>query len=378
MSRHGIRCAAAVAACWTAVLASASAGVVITASGRHDGTLAIAPDALRAGTTSLPWDDVLLAVNDPQPEKPVASERVHFTGGGALAAEARLAGERLTLVSPLLGTIKVDLANVSAIDFSAAAPPEGAGDEGVLERRSAGPLPCSLVWIRGDRVGIRSVVGAAALEKRDLVRYVFPAAAAAEAGGGGDEVTLVDGSVVRGEAKAEQGGLLVRTTALGDVKVPHDSWQSLWRGGSSRSSLLALLEPREVRRFPLVRRLADGPAAVRARPGSTQGFVQRVVVRPRSIVVYDVPGEAGQTVLFNAGMMPMEGSRGGARVRISVDDRVVVDRAVEPGEAAERVPVSFEAPAGGTLAIEVDFADVVRLPCGVTLDDAMFLQKRAP
>lgn len=379
MSPFRGRIGAVAAAGWLAAAAVASAGVAITTAGRHDGPLALAPGALRAGDRALPWDDVLLAVNDRQAEKPVAPERVHFRDGGSLCAEARLAGGRLVLVSPLLGTVEVDPARVAAIDFSAAAAEAGPGrGAGVMERRSAGPLPCDLVWIKGDRVGIRSVVGAAALEKRDLVRYLFPQSdeEAAAAAPGADEVTLVDGSVVRGGVKVEDGGLVVQTAALGEVKVPHAAWQSLWRGGSSKCSLLALMEPRDVRRFPLVRRLADGPAAVRARPGAAEGFVQRVVLRPRSIVTYDVPGEAGETFLFNAGLGLLDGSRGAARVKVTVGDKVILDRTLAPAAAAE--PVSLEAPAGGTLAIEVDFADQVRLPCGVAFDDAMLLRKQAP
>lgn len=379
MSPLGRWTGAVLAAGWLAATLSVQAGVAITTSGRHDGQLALAAGALRAGDRALPWDEVLLAVNDIQAETPVAPERVHFRDGGSLSATARLAGGKLVLESPLLGAIEVDPARVSAIDFSAAAESAPGRAEGVMERRSAGPLPCELIWIRGDRVGIRSVVGAAALEKRDLVRYLFPAPdedAAPAPAAGGDEVTLVDGSVLRGGVRVEEGGLVVQTTALGEVKVPHAAWQSLWRGGSTNCALLALLEPREVRRFPLVRRLADGPAAVRARPGAAEGFVQRVVFRPRSIVVYDVPGQAGETYLFNAGLALLDGSRGGARVTITVGDKVLLDRTLAPAAPAE--PVSLEAPAGGTLAIEVDFAEQVRLPCGVAFDDAMLLRKQAP
>lgn len=356
------------------------AGVAITVGGRHDGPLAFAPNALRAGDKTLPWDDVLLAVNDRQAEKPVAPERIHLVDGGVVCAEARLAGGKLTLASPLLGSLVVDVAQVTAIDFSAAAKGEAGRGEGVMERRSAGPLPCTIVWIKGDRVGVKSVVGAAALEKRDLVRYVFPKSEGeigAEAAPGRDEVTLVDGSVLRGQARVEPDGLVVKSGTLGEIKVPNDAWQSLWRGGSSQCSLLALMQPRDVRRFPLVRRLADGPSAVRARPGAAEGFVQRVVLRPHSIVTYDVPGEAGQTFVLNAGLGLLDGSRGGARVTITVGDRVVLDAKLDPA-ATTSVPVSVEATAGGTLVIEVDFAEQVRLPCGVALDDAMLLRKATP
>jgi len=377
MSRPSRLAVAVLAVSW-AVVASARAGVAITTGGRHDGPMALAPGALRAGDKTLPWDDVLLAVNDRQAEKPVAPERVHLFDGGAVCAEAKLVGGKLTLQSPLLGSLEVDVAKVAAIDFSTAAAAEAPGrGEGVMERRSAGPLPCVLVWIKGERVGVKSVVGAAALEKRDLVRYVFPKPEdeAVGAAAGGDEVTLVDGSVLRGAARVEPDGLVVATATLGEIKVPQDAWQSLWRGGSSKCALLALMEPREIRRFPLVRRLSDGPSAVRARPGASEGFVQRVVLRPRSIVVYDVPGEAGQTFLFNAGLGLLDGSRGGARVTVTVGDRVALEQTLDPAAPAA-VPVSVEAAAGSTLSIEVDFAEQVRLPCGVALDDAMLLRKQ--
>ncbi len=322
----------------------------------------------------MPWADVLLAVNDPQPEPPTSPDTLHLVSGEILVGTVDLAAGRLTLLSPLLGSRRLELSQVRAIDFATDLPFTGHEQDATLYRRRAGDVPCRLLWIRAGRVAIQSTVGASVLEKKDLRRYVVQAEMESPAGIEG-EVLFADGSVLRGSIEPMERGLLVRNRLLGEQLVPHASWHSLRRSSASRACFsLAAMQPAAVRTFPLIRRLADPPQSARAQPGGPGGFMQRITVWPHSIVSYRLPGQTGQTYLFAAGLGLAERSQGAVHVRISINDRVALEQSLDPN-GARSLPVSLEVAGGSLLKIEVDFGEMVRFPCSVTMDDPLFVQK---
>jgi len=357
-----------------ATASSARGGVVLTAAGRQEGTLSATPGALRVGGRSIAWNDVLLAVNDPQAESPTSPETVHLVSGEILVGTVKLLAGRMTLSSPLLGHWPLELSQVRAIDFTPELPFTGRERDATLYRRRAGDVPCRLIWIRGERVAIQSAVGASALEKKDLRRYVVQAALEAPAGAE-SEITLADGSLLRGGIQPVESGFLVKSRLLGEQMVRHASWHSV-RRSSAASPCFSLdqLQPAQLRTFPLIRRPADPPRSVRAQPGLAGSFMQRIYVWPRSMVAYRVPGGEEQKYLFAAGLGLADHSRGAARVRILVDDRVAFERLLDPG-LGKSIPVSFEAGGGSMLKFEVDFGESVRFPCSVTVDDALLVRK---
>ena len=95
-----------------------------------------------------------------------------------------------------------------------------------------------------------------------------------------------------------------------------------------------------------------------------------------------MPGElpqdgGGDGLLIGGGLARvrlLDGSRGSARVKLSVGTKAVFDQVLTP-EGKAPVAVSFEVPVGSGLKLEVDFGKRVRFPCGITLDNALLVKK---
>ena len=354
--------------------AAALAGLVLAAQGRHEGSLSIQPGAIQAGNTSIKWADVLLALNENHGAAPASPNAVHLKNGEVWAGTiAKLQAGRITLQSPSLGLREIDVTQVCAIDFAPAPALTGKERAGMLYRIKASPVLGKLLWVQAERVAIDSALGAIALERKDLQRYVFEAAPGAAAASTDDEITLADGSVLRGRVEPTQAGLALKHPVLGDLVIRPDAWQSI-RRHSAAAVCLADLPPASVETFPLIRRPADPPRVEHPQPGGPAGFVARINIWPRSVITYRLPGEPGAKVLVTAGVGLTDGSRGSARVSFRLGEKVVFDQVLAPG-AEKPVPVSFEAPAASDLKLEVDFDKNVRFPCTVALDDALLVRK---
>ncbi|MCE9545962.1 MAG: hypothetical protein K8T25_10645 [Planctomycetia bacterium] len=362
--------------------APATAGVVLSTSGRQQGEVSVAPGALRVGTATIPWADVLLAVNQSPSAAAPAPNMLRLKNGEAWAGTVTLVGGRLTFDSPLLGQRTVDLAKVRAIDFAPGLPWTGTEKGGVLYRNVARDVPGTLVWMRDDRVGINTVVGAVALKRSELKRYVFagPANATNDAD---DELTLSDGSVLRGRIEAGEKGLTLKHATLGERLIPPQAWWTIRRGAdASRSISLTELKPQSVKTYPLIRRPASPPRAERATLGGPADFATRLRIWPRTVVVYRLPGPPTQKYLLTAVLRLDEVSRGEARVRVqsgdsvngkSANSKTLLDKILTPEQPP--LPLSIEAAGGSELTIEVDFGDAVRFPCNVVMDDGLLLRK---
>jgi hypothetical protein len=352
-------------------LASASfGGLVVTKTGRQEGALAAQPGVLRVGDAAVNLPDVLLAFND-RPATRSAMPVTLYARSGEIwrVTLEKLADGQLSVVSDA-GPRTVAAALLQAIDFTNALPTFAGGEGGVLYRAKGKPTPCSLLWIDESRAGIDTPLGAIAVSRPELQRYIFsdppegsPPAAAADA----DELGLADGSIFRGQLEADGEGLVLKHAVFGSLRARPDTWQWIRRRPAGLA-YLAEVQPASVETFPLIRQQAPTP---RIEPsGSGQHCVGRISLWPKTIVRYQLPGG---NLAFRGALSLAPGSRGAAQVRFVADSRTVFEQTLAP-DAPAPVLVAFESP-GGAFSMEVDFSKEVRFPCRVVLDDAYVAPK---
>ena len=352
---------------------AAQAGLVVTQTSRQEGAVVTQPDALQSGNASVKWADVLLAFNDPGPDRPSTNETILFRNGEVWKGKIdKMANDSLQVtVSSGQRTVAAD--SLQAIDFMPNLPPVEGSERGVMYRMKGKPAPGALLWIDGQRVGLDSPLGAIALDRKDLKRYVFVDAAESKTApaAGGDEIGLSDGSVLRGEVTPDNEGFLIKHAVLGVLRARPAAWQWV-RRHPAPVTYLAEMPPTAVETFPLIRQNAPAPRVVPR--CDAVPYAGRIEIWPKTTLRYALPGQAGGTVAFRGAVGLVPGSKGAARVRMSADGRSVFEQTLSP-IAPSPVVISFEGAAGGALTLEVDFDKEVRLPCIVALDDAYVAMK---
>lgn len=362
---------------------AAQAGTIVTSAGRLQGAIALSDNTVRAGEASVNWADVQLAFNDAAASYVPATnallgrivatnEALHFRNGEVWIGEVtRLQGGRFVMETTWFGSHTGDVAAVRAVDFKPGLPPLDEAADKILYRVSGRPTPGELMWIDGDRAALDTSLGVAALGRSKLQRYVFAQEPAPEAGAGGDEIALVDGSVLRGKIEPVNGGLRLTHPGLGEMQVSPGQWQWVRRHPAAVTYVLDG-PPESVETFPLIRQPAPPPVV--SGPYKGAPFVRRVQISPKSLVTYRLPGKPGGPVFFCATLGLQDGARGAAHVKVRAGERVAFDQTLDPA-ATEPVRVAFDADGGSALELDVDFGEAVRLPCTVAVDDAYVIVK---
>jgi len=355
-------------------LPSASpAGVVLTIAGRQEGAISVQPGSVRVGNSSVKWADVMLAVNDKKAGGAPAPNALHFKNGEVWAGKiTKLSDNRITIESASLGKRMVETALLRSADFAPGLGLVEGEKAGVLYRRKGGPIPGTLIWIKDARVAIDTTLGAVAINRDGLSRYVFDGKAAETMSTAADEVHLADGSILRAAVKPGQGVLVIKHATLGEQRLGPDAWRSV-RRYSGPALYLADVRLVSAKTFPLIRRPANKPLTEHYQSGAG-GLASRIFIWPKSIIGYKLPGRPGNKFLFTARIGLFDGSRGAARVKIGVTGKAVFDQVLVP-EGKSAVSVSFTVPGGSDLKLEVDFDGSVRFPCGVTVDNALLVKK---
>lgn len=357
-----------------ALPAMARAGVVVTTTGRLDGPVALAGGNLTAGGKAVVWADVLVAVAEASDARN-ANEALYLDSGEVWGGQVvKMAAGRITIASPLLGTREVDQAVVRSIDFVADLAAPEAQDSGVLFRLKGSPVRGALIALEPQKISVETALGAVPLDRSTVKRYIF-AGSLRKTVPTDDEVTLTDGSILIGKLSPTAAGLTLKHPLLGDLAIAANQWRSL-RRRTEKVTYLTEQPPAKTETFPLIRRPANPPVVERARSQAAgsppPSYACRMQVWPRTIISYALPGEGGGKISFRVGLL--EGSRGSLTLRAKVGEKVAFETVLDPKDT-KPVAVAFEAGAGDTLSLEVDFDKSIRFPCNVTVDDPLVLRK---
>ncbi|MBM4041263.1 MAG: hypothetical protein FJ290_22400 [Planctomycetes bacterium] len=369
-------------ALWLAA-AAARADVVQAPGGRIEGKVAFAADGLQVGGKPVAWGDVLFVIRDPETRSIRAPEALRMASGEVWYAHvASLAAGKLKARLPLLGARELDAAAVRAVDFLPDLPPPEPGDRpGTLYREKGEPVPGVLMWIDEQRLAIDSPLGVLTLAREGLARYLFkrdvaqapsPVKAPPGAAEPHDEVSLLDGSTLRGPAKPTKDGVELDHAVLGKVAVPGRMVRSVLRRPPT-VAWLGEMKPAAVNAVPLIAR-AVPPEALeyptlggsRVWPGELVA-IRGVRIEPKCTVTYRLPALPGQRVAFAAAVGAVEGMRGSVKLRLLAAGKTLAERDIAAG--SKREPVTVEVPPNADLAIEVDFGPDQRFPCGIILGD---------
>jgi len=357
-------------------LAALPAGgdVVQTTQARLEGPVRFAKDSVQVGGTAVPWDQVLTVLRDPGERSIRLPQALRLTNGELWLMRLQgFAAGKFKGRFMIFGEKTLDAALVQAVDFLPdLAPPAPELKPGALYREKGEPIPGALLWIDEDRLAIDSPLGVLTLQREGTTRYLLKESPKRGAPAAGDEITLADGSLFRGTAKAVKDGVELEHSVLGTLTVAPQALRSVLRRPAT-AAYLADLAPHAVEGVPLVAHPA-APETVayperekgRAWPGELC-CLRGIRIEPKTRVRYRLPATGGRKLVFRTTLSPFDDSRGDVRVRIVAGGKPLLERDLAPGAKAEAA--SLDVPMGAELAVDVDFGPRIRFPCGVLLAD---------
>jgi len=343
---------------------SQAASIVQTAQSRLTGELSFRDGGLKIAETDVPWADVLYLISNGAGSTLPSPDAIRFANGERWACAIKsIRDGKIEIETQLLGARTVAAADVSVLEFAPV--PDAHGDvPRTLYRTSGEPVPGALVGFDGRQLQIDTQLGVLSFDRNELSRYVLREGPASPPAG--DEVVLVDGTILKGEAVPAADGFDLRHAVLGDVKLPADAIVSILRH-TSRMTCLAERAPDAVNAVPLIAR-AIPPVRIGGDPAGR--FIRAILLRPKSEARYKLTAAGGKMRLV-ATIMPMDGCTGVVHLRIRCDAKVMFEKDVPPGSAPE--PVSIELPAGGEITFDADFGPGLRFPLGVLIGDPIVI-----
>ncbi|MFP6899514.1 MAG: hypothetical protein VCA36_01140, partial [Opitutales bacterium] len=217
-------------------------------------------------------------------------------------------------------------------------------------------------------------LGIVPLPRTGLVRYILPGAELELEKESGDEIGLVDGSILRGEIRLENEKVVLEHPILETLSIPWGKLRYLIRAGNETQWLKNLVD-REVQ--------SSGPLGPRTgvehldfrQVSSSSLSVVRIV--PQTVIRYRLPS-AGQNNnrVFRAALSPIPGSLGDATVILSVGSREFYRKELSAEDASQYL--SLPIPAGQELVVGVEFGERLTYPCGIDLHDAHLAGPTSP
>ena len=353
--------------------ASSKADAVQTLLGRLEGKTRLLKEQLQVGGKAVRWDDLLYLIRDQEGRSIRSPQAVRLVNGELWFVDLlSFSAKKLKVRFMLFGEREIDADLVSALDFLPDLPSPEAGDKpGTLYREKGEPIPGPLLWVERERFAIDSPLGVLTLKREGTARYLFRHAAAPPPAKG-EEISLADGTTLRGQVKPVEDGVELEHAVLGRLSVPARALRSVLRRVPA-AVYLTELAPKSVRALPLVANPAPPeilayPVRGEARtwPGEIH-CLRGIRIQPKTVIEYRLPRKTGSKAVFTTTMSPLEDSRGDVRIRIASGGKALLERDLVP--EAKREAVSLNVPAGAELAVEVDFGPRIAFPCGVLLGD---------
>jgi len=353
--------------------AEAGDGVVTTASGRIAGAVTFLADGrLRAGDRAVAWKDVLLAAVNADGRTLPQPHCLRLVNGETWRGRIVAYGDGKVTFGRW-GIHGIDKGLVRALDFIPNVP-AGMDEVATLFRAKLRPLPGTVLWIDAARIAIDSPLGVLTVPREGTTRYVFARAGDVALPPGQDEVTLIDGSILRGRARPVRAGLKLSHAALGELDLPSAAIRTIRRrpAGTPNVTYLADVANPSVRTRPLTAGTPTGRLTVEppAAAGARRGEVTQIRIEAGTVVRYRVSVPDGACLAACVGPGPR--SRGQAALRIRVAGKLILEKKVSPG--ARPTAISVRLPAADEVTVDVSFSGPVRLPCAVVLGDARIVR----
>lgn len=344
----------------------AQAGVVQTAATRLEGKVALEKDHVLVDGRKVAWGNVQVLIPDHRRRTLPAPQRLGFKNGEVWSVELLgLADRKLEVRSELLGKHRIDLEPVAVLEFT----PRGARLSDLkpqtLYRTQGEPVPGTLLALDAERLTMDSPLGTLKLPRAGLTRFVLenhinPVPLDQEL----DEVTLMEGSILRGRLRPGADSLELEHPLLGRLDLPASSVRSLVRYRPATLHLAELL-PQSAQTGALLGGTAAAARLQILRPDAPEHFVHGLIIEPKTTVRYSLPRRPGQQL--RGWLESVPDARGDVRLRLHVGDKLVHEQEWKSSDSPRELVVAL--PEGDNLTIEVDFGEHLRFPCGLVLGD---------
>lgn len=347
-------------------------------SAREFGSIRHSDGKLLVGGKAISLDRILVASLHSVEDSGTRRGAVRTVGGEIWQADIRgIDKGQLTIRSALLGNRKIAISGVASVVFQFEPGDATGGEPGMLYRREGDPIPGKLVWIRDKDIAIDCALGVLPIPRPLVSRYVFRKVHSvrqnrdATRDAGADEVTLANGTRIRGSLTESDKGLVLNHAVLGALPLRWDQVSSVRRSPAGVSWLDQLAREMVERVGPVSS--PPPPAVIETRidrrDGSQAGLTA-LRIMPRTATRFSLPGPNSSWILHTR-LAPIVGSRADLRVRIQVDGRLVWKGLVRAGAGSKQLTVKI--PSGKAITIAVDFGEQLEFPCGVDCWDAHLL-----
>ena len=346
-------------------------GTVVTRNEVLSGTLSATNNGLRVGTDHVRLEDVLSVAAEQSVHALRQPGAVRLRNGDVWPGRiTRILAGSVSLRSAVLGSVATPLKAVQALEFQPGleAVPEPALN--TLHRTEGEPLPGQLLWLTSAKIAIDSPLGAIAVNRERLSRYVlapYPGEFAVPKPGRA-ELQLVDGTVLQGELSSKPDCLVLKHPTLDELEFPLRLVRSVLAAAADVTWLGSAAA--EVRSQPLTAP-PDASPTVRYNRGGNKGTgtVRCLTILPNTTVSYRVNGPG----TFRCSISPVSGHAGTVRLGITSGSKTIVERQVAD---AKQAPEWISADVDDSVTLEVSFVDGVRFPSGVVLGDAHVVARR--
>jgi hypothetical protein len=361
-------------------LAEAPLGVAVTRSGRHEGPVELKEGKVRAGGREIALDEILLLGLNPTRRTLPPPNTLRLREGeiwrGRILGLSRAGIE---FSSIMFGRHRVPVALVDTIEFTANAPADPSAPPGSLFRAKGEPIPGQLLWVNEQQIALdtKGPLGVFTLSREAAAGYRFappPDPPTPRDPAAGDEVTLIDGNILRGSLTAKGATFRLTHALFGKLTLRPEGVRSIVRRAND-VVYLRDLSPASSSLKPLVTEGA-AEAARKVLPGGTSapktGFTESLWIAPGGVVVYRPA--LGREAQFAAIAAPPENARGTVRVRVSAGERAIAEARVSPG--GEPVELAGTVRPGEDLTLAVEYAGPLRFPSGAVICDGYLILKR--
>ena len=349
---------------------SARGGAVCATNGRVVGDVNLRPGCVTVGDKKVPWADVVTVLMNEKVRPLPGPNVLRMTNGERWAGRALgLAAGKITVKVDPLGKHLIDVKHISAVEFEAGLPAGGKLRARYLYREGQQPMPAAMLWFDERRIAVDGPFGAITLSRDGTQRYVFSLPAGRK-DADDDEVTLVNGTLLRGRLSGADVGVKLRHALLGEVSIPTAAIRSVIRAGAS-AELLTDLVPQSAKTVDPVggERAAAGVEVLTAESAAAEGlgFVRALRIEPKTVLKYALGPPLADHAVLRTRLALARGYRGDVTVRIAAGGRTLLEQELAAG--AEPAPIELVLPPSGTLTIEVDFGKRLGMPCSALLAD---------
>ena len=341
-------------------------GTAQTRAGRMEGDIQLRDGVLQVDEKPVPLETVHFVVMPECSRHRSQPHTVQLVNGEVWQTQiGSFSEDKLKVSGGLFANQVVDVASLAALDFSPAADLSSTPRPGVLYRTEGRPIPGTIVWIKENDIAVDCPLGILPLPRTGLVRYVFSHRDVERQQSTDDEISLWDGTILRGRLSFEDGKVVLEHPILKRVSLAWDDVRYLIRGNCGitwladlqciRTEMLGPLGPPPAPRPVDLRRIKDG-------------FLSSVRVNPKTAARYRLPAGSGSPRMFRTVLVPSSGCRGEMTVSLDVSGQPIFKCELSPADPPQNLSIPL--PMGDELVMCVDFGERLAYPCGVDFRDA--------